>query len=826
MESSSKSNTKYTTKISKTKRMSVASKEVELILKELKKVKQTITKDIKQKKTFHIKPTSAHRNDRLKFLADNQRTLNAEQELERTIEKSKGNRCSSARDSPKFNVNNVYTGKQDNTLVTKASQLKNKSSLIICADNDVDTKSVKKRNKTKFKGVIRKVAPKDTLAHLNPIIKSPKETIEKVKNNLVRAIKDGNRTIIRTFKNESIISPIKKANHKLNKVSPKHIKDVSSKLKSGSAIKISNKIAEIRRIERQAAITIQRAFKSYLQLKVKGIKYNKLDNLAIRTCKSNINSYRNIPLIKGSSIIQQQQKDKRMECAINTPEGTNFLLKKPRGLRIIQTKKQSSERLSEEQAIKDKITGIASLNKVKAKTEKIHNPSSLSEKESVIYKTTNNTHVLNLSTKKVKVVDKTEMEQPITRTLTGTMKASEIFSNSKTDTLPLTVMKSIKKLNSEEIGDLGTPQFSSHKCTELDIEIGGNEESSVEDIGPIVIKFIRRQELIVWSFSFDDMKDESEVISTEIMGIALGKWDIVIGRTINFERVEVPGGSNLSPWVNISLLIPSCLEMFRSLAKSAFDYNLPLSSPKVADSFNSELNESLFEDFLAKGLIKGTISPNFDFNAIIKALSSLEGESLHNHSQELSNISEYATWNLIRTLESNKEKLEPGEVIEFFSREVVNECLLQIAHSFVLMKEINGKKLKLSKEFDTELTLQKRIRVLRRYMNYKEFVYGNASKAEVDLQTNGSKVLQLFSEVNKSAVNKTKLIEREEEDKHQESNNEEINSNGSMEPMKKVEEKSEPEHRHDFFIQEIEKMKERGEILEKLKDYSYPFCRE
>jgi hypothetical protein len=680
---------------------------------------------------------------------------------------------------------------------------------MICVDDEMDTRSVRKRNKTRLKGVIKKVA----LIPLSSTTKPPKEVAEKAKSSAVRVIKDGNRTVIRTLKNDSITSPTKKTNYRSQKLSLNHTKDIYSEIKNTTAIKISNKISEIRRVERHAAITIQRAFRSYLHLKAR--KHNKTGRLVIRTYKTSINKH--TPVIK----------DRSEECVISTLETTNLLPKK-QGLRIVQTKRQNSKTLSEEQANKEKINAIASLNEVRAKTEKING--SLSEKESVIFKTANNTHTLNLSSKFLKGRNKSEIEQPITHTQTGTMKASEPFSNSKTNTLPLTAMKAPKKLNSEEME--ATPQFSSCKCSETDIQFGGNEESSVGDIGPIVIKLMRKQELIVWSFSFDDVKEDSKVISTEIMGIALGKWDVVIGRIINFERVEVLGGSSLSPWVNISLLIPSCLEMFRSLAKSAFDYNLPLSLPKVTDSFTSELNESLLEDFVSKGLIKGTTSPNFDLNVIIKALSSLKGESSHNHTKELSSISEYATWNLIRVLESDKGRLEPGQVIEFFSREVVSECLAQIAHSFVLMKEINGKKLKLSKEFDTELTAQRRIKVIRKYMNHKEFVYGNASKVEVDLADN--RALNLFGEANKSAVHKIKLIdnskfiEREagQESKEEANSDELMNYKDIVESMKKVEEKREPERRHDFFIQEMERMKEGGEMLKRLENYSYSFCRE
>ena len=110
--------------------------------------------------------------------------------------------------------------------------------------------------------------------------------------------------------------------------------------------------------------------------------------------------------------------------------------------------------------------------------------------------------------------------------------------------------------------------------------------------------------------------------------------------------------------------------------------------------------ETAMEEFLKNGWIRRS-SLQFDVNieATVKALSMIESSYPRCSSQidALAEISEYATGALVQKLENTKEgRLGSENAVELFSRDIVEECLREISHLFVLYREPNGKRLKLT----------------------------------------------------------------------------------------------------------------------------------
>eukprot|EP01022_Parablepharisma_sp_SALTPOND_P026873 TRINITY_DN650_c0_g2_i2.p1 TRINITY_DN650_c0_g2~~TRINITY_DN650_c0_g2_i2.p1 ORF type:complete len:3079 (-),score=321.26 TRINITY_DN650_c0_g2_i2:17406-26642(-) len=455
--------------------------------------------------------------------------------------------------------------------------------------------------------------------------------------------------------------------------------------------------------------------------------------------------------------------------------------------------------------------------------------------------------------------------------------------------------------------NLMTPQFSKEDCASAEAFIDPNQENESElyeysnnqtevDVGSISIKAVKRGHLILWSFYFEELEarslaesvnpDNEKTISTEMVAAIVGKWDVVACRSIKFEKLITEGKNPLCGWSHISVLIPTCLGIFRTLSRSALEYGLPLWPDSVdspEDKDQDAIHESTLEDFVDRGWIKGVLSPEVDIDSTAKALSSLESAYPRCSLQikALANISEYATWALVRRLENAKGKrLGSAQTIELFSKDIVEECLREIAQLFVLMRDLNGKKLKLSRNPIPDIPPIQRLNLVKKYTTYLEPVFGKLRKIEYDKQSmeqeihfnntsgfrlsndshgfNTERVKYSFKQrfvTSYDIVHSAKNLTNEREymghsgfasHKGQEGDQEEVSSEESMdyknilEPMQKLDDRTEIEEkkpltamssysktdRRDFLSQEVEQLIKVKETLSNARHFSYPFCKE
>ncbi len=240
---------------------------------------------------------------------------------------------------------------------------------------------------------------------------------------------------------------------------------------------------------------------------------------------------------------------------------------------------------------------------------------------------------------------------------------------------------------------------------------------------PITIMFTRKSEVIMWTFYFLDGESRDEeveqgeeeeprkekedgAIDTEIVAFTMSKRDVVACRSISFEKMalqETKPGQEISNWAHVSVLIPTCLDIFRNLSKTALEYGLSLweeDPDPTAEEALDKSREAAIEQFLKRAWIQHAQQSEVNIESVVKALTTLESAYPRASAQvdALSNVSEYATWNLVQRLKNCKERrLGTENAIELFSKDIVEECLREISHLFVLYRDLNGKKLKLAK---------------------------------------------------------------------------------------------------------------------------------
>jgi len=301
-----------------------------------------------------------------------------------------------------------------------------------------------------------------------------------------------------------------------------------------------------------------------------------------------------------------------------------------------------------------------------------------------------------------------------------------------------------------------TPQFSNDEpqafknVTENSELYEYSKNDSNLDPNLITFKVMSQGQEILWSLYLDDensisksntenentdFKNENDgLIKTELMAVKVGSWDVLACRNIKFYSLINDPKNNLQGWGQISILIPTCLGIFKALSQNAPEFRLTLWQDSVEQKNceeNSEIPDiplNVQDEYIKTGIIKPLLTSDIDIESIIKSLTILESSYPRCDLQirALENISELATWNLVRKLENAKGKrLGVGAILEFFSKEIVQECLQEISHLFVYMRDYNGKKLTLSRNAISEISFYAYKILIKKCLTYRDLIYGN-----------------------------------------------------------------------------------------------------
>ncbi len=271
--------------------------------------------------------------------------------------------------------------------------------------------------------------------------------------------------------------------------------------------------------------------------------------------------------------------------------------------------------------------------------------------------------------------------------------------------------------------------------------------------------------------------EDPEKIQTEILAFVLGKNDVVAYKPLSFGRIPFIDAAqfDISKWSHIAVLMTNCQNIFGSLSKSAPVFNIPTygqSSPdsesesnpfrssgevqnqppdaaaatsvpeekKVEEHKDADPSElpaagedaGLVDDFVSRNHVGAGSVTEQVIDGIIKALTNIERTYPRCAAdfEALAQVSEAATEELAQCLENNKgRQLGARFFINKFAMEMIEDCLRDITHLFILIKHVNGWKMKLTKSYAGEMSNVPRDEVVRLYLSSQDPIWGNVQRA-------------------------------------------------------------------------------------------------